>query len=190
MQNSDALDRSRLDWINNTGLYGEWTRMWKFQNMEGLSPILSNVRTPTDYPIYKDPGTWKPTISDFNTSVTYCLSRSAWPIIPLSYLCKIPLSEFKYNYFYITFFDLLPATEPNTPLRDLRFIFWPESSRNYFHEIIHFDSDFHPDKNLINLFGSFVYTIHDTPIFSIPSRLAYYVLNYIESIGEKCDLLL
>lgn len=158
--------------------------------MERLPEIMPTIKPDSYYPITRDPGHWKPTISDFNTSVTYCCSRSSWPIIPLCYLLQIPTFEYKYNSFYITFIDLLPITEPNTPLRNLRFVFWTDKSRSYFHETIHFESDFHPDKNILNLFGSYVYSIEQPPIFSIDYRLAYYVLNYVETIGEKCNLLL
>lgn len=151
---------------------------------------MPTIKPDSDYPITREPGHWKPTISDFNTSITYRCSRSSWPIIPLSYLLQIPCSEYKYNSFYITFIDLLPTTEPNTPLRNLRFVFWTDKSRSYFHETIHFDSDFHPDKNILNLFGSYVYSIEQPPIFSIDYRLAYYVLNYVETVGEKCNILL
>lgn len=158
--------------------------------MERLSNILPCTKTERDYPISREPGYFKPTFSDFNTSITYRFSRIAWPIIPIPDLFKIPVQEFKYNSFYITFIDLSHATEPNTPLRDLRFVFWTDKSTSLFHEMVHFNSDFHPDLNILNLFGSYVYTIHHPRIYKCPYKLAYYILDYCEKMGEQIPLLL
>ena len=70
--------------------------------MERLSDILPCTKIERDYPITREPGYFKPTFSDFNTSITYRFSRIAWPIIPIPDLFKIPVEEFKYNSFYQT----------------------------------------------------------------------------------------
>lgn len=190
MHNLDALDSTRNHWIADSGMYAKWTRLWKQYELEGLSNQLPCTKFDRDYPISREPGYFKPTFSDFNCSVTYRFNRDCWPIIPIPYLFKIPQTEFKCRAFYITFIDLTPLTEPNTPLRELRFVFWTDLSKALFHDMIHFESDFHPDLNICNLFGSYVFAIEYPQIFKIQSSLAYYILNYCNNVGEEIPLLL
>lgn len=91
--------------------------------MERLSEIMPVRQIDNDYPIKRDSGHYKLTFSDFNSSLTYRFSRHSWPIIPIFDLFSLPIQESKYESFYITFINLAHATEPNTPLRDLQFIF-------------------------------------------------------------------
>ena len=56
--------------------------------------------------------------------------------------------------------------------------------------MVHFESDFHPDLNIMNLFGSYVFSVHNPNIYKCPSNLAYYILDYCEKIGEQIPLLL
>ena len=187
---SDGIDRQKQGWISDSGMYGKWTRLWRILDMERLSEIMPVRQIDNDYPIKRDSGHFKLTFSDFNSSLTYRFSRHSWPIIPIFDLFSLPIQESKYESFYITFINLAHATEPNTPLRDLQFIFWTDKSQSYFHETVFFQSDFHPDKNILNLLGSYVFTINEPLIYRIPREIVYYVTNYCTAVGELVSLVL